>query len=99
MPCEVFLKSQLRSASSIALLGSGKVELVALGVHFENFVSLRSPVPGLLVFLVIDVELVQEILDIPFVLDIHNAILEVLSEVHNLVSVSLSWWISASSAA
>ena len=68
---------------------------MSLGMHFENFVSLRYPVPGLLFFLSIDVELVQEGLGVNLVIGVHNAILEVLSECHILVAVSLVWWISA----
>ena len=45
------------------------VDLMALGVHFEIFGSLRAPVMGLLVSLDIDVELGQEGLDITLILD------------------------------
>ena len=40
------------------------LELVALGINFENFGSLRAPVPVLLFSLGIDVELGQDDLDI-----------------------------------
>ena len=51
---------------------------MAVGIHFGIFGSLCVPVPGLLVYLGIDVELVQEGLDISLILDIYKAILEVL---------------------
>ena len=65
-------------------------------MHFDNCGSIRAPVPNLLVSLDVDVELVQEGLDITLFTDVHKATLEVLGEVHLLVSVSLAWWISAS---
>ena len=65
------------------------VELVALGMNFGNFGSLRAPILGLLVSLGIDVELGQEGLDIAFVLDEQKDVLEVLSEDQLLVAVSL----------
>ena len=42
---------------------------MALGVHSDSFGSLCAPVPGLLVYLGIDVELGQEVLDIALILD------------------------------
>ena len=63
---------------------------MAMGIHFENFGSLRAPVPGLKVILGIYRELVQKILDITFTLDGHKSSLEFLSEVQILVSVSLA---------
>ena len=42
---------------------------MALGLHFDNFGSLRAPVLGLIVSLVIYVELVQEGLGINLFLD------------------------------
>ena len=74
------------------------VEFMALGMNFVNRGSIHSPVPGLLVSLGIDVELVREGLDITLVLDGNNSILEVLSEGQIIVAVSLSWWLSAYSA-
>ena len=44
------------------------VELMALGMYLDSFVSLFEPVLGLLVSLSIDVELVQEGLDVSLVL-------------------------------
>ena len=59
-------------------------------MRFENFGCLRAPVPGLIVSLGIDIELVQEGLDISLILDFHKASLEVLSEGQLLVAVSQS---------
>ena len=67
-------------------------------MKFVNCGSIYAPVPGLLVSLDIDVELVQEGLDITLVLDGHKASLEVLSEGQIIIDVSLSWWLSDSSA-
>ena len=72
-----------------------EVELVALGIHFENCGNLHSPAPGLLVFLGIYVELAQEVLDITLVLSYHKARLEVLIEGQLRVAVSLSWCLIA----
>ena len=66
-------------------------------MHLGNWGSLCAPILGLLVFLVIYVELGQEIFDVTFVLDGNKAILEILSEFQILVYVSLAWCISASS--
>ena len=44
------------------------VESIALKINFDIFVSLYSPVPGLLFYLVIDVELMQEGLYISLIL-------------------------------
>ena len=70
-----------------------------LGVRFDNCGSIRAPVPGLLISLVIYIELVQEVLDIALVLDGQKSSLEVLIEVQILVFVSLAWWICDSFAA
>ena len=60
---------------------------MALGVHFENCGSLCALVLGLLVYLGIDVELVQEGLDLTLALgEIKNS-LEVLIEGQLLVAV------------
>ena len=75
------------------------VELVALGMHFDNFGSLHAPVPGLIFSLGIDVELGQEGLYITLVLDGQKSSLEVLSEGHILASISFDWLFSDSSAA
>ena len=75
------------------------VELMALGAHFENWGSLRSPVLCILVSLGIYVELVHEVLDVTLLLDGQKFILEFLSDGLILVSVSLYWWLSASSTA
>ena len=72
------------------------VELAALGIQSDDCGSLHAPFPGLIFSVVVDVELVQEGLDITLFTDVHKATLEVLGEVHLLVSVSLAWWISAS---
>ena len=72
------------------------LELAALGIQSDDCGSLHAPFPGLIVSVVVDVELVQEGLDITLFTDVHKATLEVLGEVHLLVSVSLAWWISAS---
>ena len=45
----------MSNVSSIALIGIGRVDLMALGVHFDNCGSLISPILGLLVSLGIDV--------------------------------------------
>ena len=71
--------------------------MLDLGIQFDKCSSIRSFVPGLLVSLGIDVELVQEGLDIALVLDGQNASSEVFSEGRILVAVSLTWWLSASS--
>ena len=67
-----------------------------LGVHFGSFGSLRAPIPGLLIYLGIYVELGQENLDITLVLDVQKTRLELISEGQILVAVSLACWISAS---
>ena len=69
------------------------------GIHFDNFGCLRAPFPRLLVSMGINVELGQGGLDIAFFLDVHKAILEVLSKGQLLVAVSLVWCLSDSSAA
>ena len=76
-----------------------EVDLMALGMHFDSFGSLYEPVSGLLVFLNFFVELVKEGLDIALILDGYKASLEVLGEGRLCVSISLAWWLSASSAA
>ena len=53
------------------------------------------PGPGLC--LGIYVELLQKVLDIALILDGQKASLEVLRKVHIIASVSLNWWLSASS--
>ena len=60
-------------------------------MHFENFGSLRAPVPGLLFSLGIDFKLVQDGLDITLVLDGQKVIHEFLSEVQIIVSFSLTF--------
>ena len=55
------------------------VELVALGMKFDNCGSLSATVPGLLVSLGMYIELGQEGLDITLVLDGNNTSLEVLN--------------------
>ena len=80
MTCEMLLRDQLRNSKSISLLSSVLgVELVSLGMHFDNCGSLRAPVPGLLVSLGIDVEFEKEVLDITLVISGHTSRLEVLS--------------------
>ena len=80
MTCEMLLRDQLRNSKSISLLSSVLgVELVSLGMHFDNCGSLRAPVPGLLVSLGIDVEFEKEVLDITLVIGGHKSRLEVLS--------------------
>ena len=73
------------------------LSLLDLGIQFDKCGSIRSFVPGLLVSLGIDVEMGQEGLDIALVLDGQNSSSEVFSEGRILVSVSLAWWLSASS--
>ena len=51
------------------------VELVALGINFENFGSIRAPVPGLLNYLGIYFELGQEVLDTTLAINEQKAIL------------------------
>ena len=70
---------------------------MALGVNFDGFGSLCAPVPGLLVYLFIDVELVQEGLEVTSIIDGYKASLELLGEGQIIVSVSLTWWFSATS--
>ena len=72
---------------------------MAFGINFDNCVSLHAPVPVLLVSLGMNVELGQKGLYIVLVLDGQNTSLEVLSEGHIIIAVSLTWWLSASSAA
>ena len=67
-------------------------------MHFENCGSLCAPVLGLLVSLGIDAELGQDILDTTLVLDGQKASLGLLIQGQILVSVSITWWLSASSA-
>ena len=71
---------------------------MALGVHFDNCGSIHDPFPGLLTYLGIDIEFVQEVLDVTLFLDVQKAGLEFISEGQLLVAVSLAWWISDSSA-
>ena len=73
------------------------VSLMALGMHSDSCGSLRAPVPGLLVSLIIQVELVQEGLEITLVLDDQKSSLEFLSEGQISVTASLTWWLSSSS--
>ena len=47
-------------------------------MHFDRFGRLYEPVPGLLVSLEIDVELVQEFLHVDSVLDGHEAGFKIL---------------------
>ena len=62
---------------------------MALGMHFGSCVSLRAPVPGLIVSLGIYVELGQEGLGITLVLDAQKSSFEVISYGKLLVDVSL----------
>ena len=64
---------------------------MAFGMHFDNCGSICDPVPGLLVSLGVYVEFLQEGLNINLVLYFQKTSLEVLSEGHLLVSVSLTW--------
>ena len=57
------------------------MKLKALGVHFDRFGSLCAPVPGLLVSLVIDVELVQEGLHVIFILGGNEAGFKILGDI------------------
>ena len=82
---------------SLIWLEGLRVELVALGVHFDNCGSPCAPIPGLLVSLVICVELGQEGLIVTLVLDGQKSSLEVLGWGQILVAVFLAWWISPSS--
>ena len=45
------------------------LDLVALGMHSDNFGSICAPFPGLIFSLYIDIELVQEGLDVYLILD------------------------------
>ena len=74
-------------------------ELVTLGMHFDSFGSLYDPVLGLIVYLGIDFELVQEGLEIALDLDDYKAIIALLGEGQLFVAVSLAWWFSAFSTA
>ena len=73
--------------------------MVALGVFFDNLGSLCAPAPVLTAPLVIDVELKKEGLGITLVFDGQKSGLELIIEGQLLSSVSLSWWLSASSSA
>ena len=75
IPCEVLLRGHFINTSIIALIVSG----MYLGFHFDSCGSFCDPVPGLIVYLVIWVELVQKGFGITLVLDGQNYILEVLS--------------------
>ena len=63
---------------------------MALDMHSDSFVSLCSPVPGLLISLVIFFGLVQEGLEITLVLDDQKSSLEFLSEGQISVTASLT---------
>ena len=65
-------------------------------MHFENCGCLYEPFLVLLVSLIIYVELVHKLLGITFILCGHKTIFEVLIEGQLLVSVYLTWCISAS---
>ena len=69
---------------------------MSLGMYVESCGSLHVPLPGLLFYLIIYVELGQEGLEITLVLDEHKSSLEVLSEGHILVDISLAWCLSYS---
>ena len=69
---------------------------MTLYMHFDNSGSLCAPVPGLIVYLGIYIELGQEGLDITLVLHGKKARLEVLIEGKIIVAVSLYWWLSDS---
>ena len=71
------------------------VELVTLGMHFDNCGSLCAPVPDIIVSIGIYVEFLQEGLDIMLVVDCQKFRSEVLSEGHLLVAVFLNWWVRA----
>ena len=68
-----------------------------LGINFDNCGSLHAPVPGLPIYLGIDVEFGQEGLEITLVIGGKKASLEVIIEGQLLVYISFSWWLSASS--
>ena len=59
-------------------------------MKFDNCGSLRAPVPVLLIYLGIDVELGQEGLDITLIHDGHKASLEGISKGQLIVDVSLA---------
>ena len=59
MLCKSFWSTHLSNTSIIYLLGSGRGIFGGLGMHFDNFGSLRAPVLGLLISLVSYVELVH----------------------------------------
>ena len=69
---------------------------MALGINFEHFGSLCSPVLGLIIFLGTYVELVQKVLDITLVINDQKVGLQFLTYVQLLVRASLAWCISAS---
>ena len=71
---------------------------MALRMHFYNCISLRAPVPGLIVYLGIYVELIQEILNVTFVLDVQKSRLEVFNEIYLIFDISLACWLIDSSA-
>ena len=66
-----------------------------LPVAFQYQFNINVHFLGKLVSMYIDVELVQEGLDIALVIYVQKSSLEVLSEGHIFVAVSLSWWIIA----
>ena len=69
-----------------------------LWIQFNSIGSLYAPVPGLLVYPCIDVELGEEVLDISLILYRYKASLEVFGEVQLLFAISLACWLSSSSA-
>ena len=65
-------------------------------MYFDNCGSLRAPVPGLIFYLGVYVELVQEGLDVTLVLEDQTSSFEVLNEGQLHVSVKLNLCLSAS---
>ena len=46
MPCEIFFRDHFNNNSNIDMMGSGRVELVSMGMHFNNCGSLCASVLG-----------------------------------------------------
>ena len=66
------------------------MKLKALGVHFYRFGFICAPVPVIIVYLGIYVEVGQEGLRVILIIDVHEAGFKILDNVY-LILVSLAW--------